>query len=313
MPASTKRGDCAIETFVSEVKTSLLLVDCSSIVIITFFIVVMLKGGLFAGGQKAQARPFKLIFTEILIIAIASWIAEVSCIRIYGFYQYDAPWAIFVDVMPLMVVCIWPFVLLSAREVLHRLKLTPIWAIFIMVLYDASLIEPIAVQAKLWSWNEPGIFNVPFIGILGWAYFAAAVIICLDRLPGSARWATILIAPLATHALLLVTWWGALRWVLRDEIEHNTAVALSLGAAMILAVITLSRKEKADLYVMGPRMAAAALFFVLLWLRGSEINALLVYGGSFALPYILATKWRFERFGALDAERIESGVSAESH
>jgi hypothetical protein len=310
MPASTKSAGWAIRSFMSQVQASLILVECSSVVIIALFIAVMLKGGLFAGSVDGQPRAAKSIFGDILIIAIASWIAEVSCIRIYGFYQYDAPWAVFIDVMPAMVVCIWPFVLLSAREVLHRLKLTQAWAVFLMVLYDASLIEPIAVQAKLWSWNEPGLFKVPFIGILGWAFFAWTVLVCLDRLPAKNRWLTILIAPLATHVLLLFTWWGALRWVLRSELQANTAVALGVGAAIVLGVITVKRKEKAGLYVMAPRMAAAALFFVLLGLRGSQLEALVIYGLSFALPYVLATRWAFERFGAHGAERIESQARA---
>jgi hypothetical protein len=297
---------------VSELRSSLLLVESSSILIISFFLFVMIKGGLMAGGG-GEPRKMKAVLQDVLIIGIASWIAEVSCIRLYGFYQYDAPWTFFVDVMPLMVVFIWPFVLLSAREVLHRLRLSKLWAIFIMVLYDASLIEPIAVQAKLWSWNEPGLFDVPLIGILGWAYFAASVIVCLERIPRRLRVLTIIIAPLATHVLLLATWWGGLRWVLRGSIEPSVAVAGAATISLVLGVLIRFRGERADLYVMAPRMAAAALFFVLLGLRGSDFLALVLYGASFALPYLLATRWRFERFGAVGPEAIESRASAEGY
>jgi len=297
---------------VSEVQTSLLLVESSSVVIISFFLLVMIKGGLMAGGH-GHPRKMKAVLQDVGIIAIASWIAEVSCIRLYKFYQYDAPWTFFVDVMPLMVVLIWPFVLLSAREVLHRLRLPQLSALFIMVLYDASLIEPIAVQAKLWSWNEPGLFDVPLIGILGWAYFAASVILCLDRLPSRFRWMSIFIAPLATHILLLTTWWGALRWILRGSIDPRLAVGLATTVALILGVITLVRRRRADLYVMAPRMAAAVLFFVLLGLRGSNFLALVFYGLSFAVPYLIATRWRFEKFGSDESERIESKIRAQGY
>ena len=43
-----------------------------------------------------------------------------------------------------------------------------------IVLADASLIEPIAVRAGLWRWTEPGLFAVPLVGIVGWAFFAWA-------------------------------------------------------------------------------------------------------------------------------------------
>ena len=39
----------------------------------------------------------------------------------------------------------------------------------LIVLADASLIEPVAVASNLWAWTEPGLFAVPPIGILGWA------------------------------------------------------------------------------------------------------------------------------------------------
>lgn len=289
-----------------DARSWLLAIEVISIGILALFLVVMTRGGLLAGSPDGSPRRFSTVLTDIGIIGVASWIGEVSCIRLYGFYQYDAPWTLFLDVMPLMVVLIWPFVLLSARELVHRLELGGVAALFVIVLYDASLIEPIAVRAGLWSWNEPGLFGVPVIGLLGWAYFGAASIICLDRLPSRFRFATILIAPLATHALLLATWWGGLRWLLRLPIPAPIAAGIALGVGLILGVFVRRRGRTVGLEVMAPRMAAAALFFALLFLRGSDTVPLMVYGLTFAIPYVLATRWSFTRFGSPPLESIES-------
>jgi len=50
-------------------------------------------------------------------------------------------------------------------------------------------------------------------------------------------------------------------------------------------------------------MAAAALFFALLFLRGSDVGALVLYGATFAIPYLVVTRWRFE---AAACARLES-------
>lgn len=261
----------------------LFVVEVASLFILSAFLLVL-----------GRARPFKETFREVAVIGAAAWIAEVTCIRLYGFYQYDAPWTLFVDRMPLLVALIWPFVIISARELARALRLRdsraaphPL-AVFGIVLYDASLVEPLAVRSELWSWNEPGLFGVPLIGILGWAFFAATTSVLLDRLKN--RLFLLVLAPLVTHALLLATWWGALRWMLRDEISPPAAAIVSAAIAIVLTVLVKKLGRKADLAVMGPRMGAAALFFLLLFWRGREIGALIVYCAAFALPYFAATE-----------------------
>jgi hypothetical protein len=275
-------------------RATLLLVEIASIGILSMFMFVMARGGLVAGSKDGRPREMKDVLHELAVIAVASWVAEVSCIRLYAFYQYDAPWTLFVDVMPLLVAIIWPFVLLSARELVVRLRLGGAAALFVIVLYDAALIEPVAVKAGLWSWNEPGLFGVPIIGLLGWGYFGAATSICLEWLPRKYRIATIVIAPLVTHVALLVTWWGGLRWVLRWPIPAEVAAVAALLIATGLGVFVRRRDCKAPLEVMAPRMAAAGLFFVLLFTWGANVAPLVVYALTFAIPYLLATRWRFE-------------------
>lgn len=284
-------------------RSSLLAVEIASILILAFFLAFMAKGGLLAGSKDGRPRSMRAVLYDIAVIAVASWVGEVTCIRWYAFYQYDAPWTFFIDVMPLLVALIWPFVLLSARELVHR-SFSPrlgrggVLALFVIVLYDAALIEPVAVRAGLWSWNEPGLFGVPVIGIVGWAYFGAVAAVCIDRLDGPAKLLTILIAPAVTHVLLVASWWGCLKWILRLPISAPVAAGFALGIALCLGVVVKRSGKAVGLEVMAPRMAAASLFMVLLFLRGSDTAPLLVYGLTFAIPYLLATRWKFDRFGA---------------
>ncbi len=266
-------------------QSLLRLVELASIAILAGFLVLMLR--------RRESRVELL--TDVGVIAAASWVAEVSCIRLYGFYQYDAPWLVFVDVMPLLVALIWPFVILSAREVSASFGLKGGLGVFCFVLYDASLVEPLAVTARLWSWNEPGVFGVPIIGILGWAYFSFFALLGLERLRGPWRLLIILLAPLGTHVALLASWWGLFRWVLRFELDP---LGLAVGASVLagyLAFFVMRRGMKAPLEVMFPRMAAALLFFGLLAIRGKSVAWLPLYALPFAAPYLAGTLWRFAR------------------
>lgn len=266
-------------------------IELASMVILALFLVGMVRFGLRA--PRPHRRTARWALGDIARIAVASWIAEVSCIRLYHFYQYDAPWLLFVDVMPALVALIWPFVILSAREVVHALGLVdargaphPL-AVMAVVVYDAALVEPIAVRTGLWSWNEPGLWSVPVIGILGWGFFAACASALLDTRRPSAL---IVLAPLGTHALLLAGWWGGFRWVLRDPIAPEVAVALSATVAVVAGALVWRRGRQAPLATMVPRMAAAGLFFVLLLVAGGQDRWLVAYGLAFAVPYTLATR-----------------------
>lgn len=266
------------------------VIELASIAILALFLAGMVRYGL-----RATPRPgARAALADILRIAAAAWLAEVSCIRLYGFYQYDAPWLLFLDVMPVLVALIWPFVILSAREVVHALGWVdargaphPL-AVLVVVVYDAALVEPIAVRTGLWSWNEPGLWSVPLIGILGWGLFAACASALLDtRRPSLA----LVLAPLGTHALLLALWWGLFRWVLREPITPEAAVALSVVVALAGAWVVRRRGRTAPLATMVPRMAAAGLFFVLLFVAGGQDLGLIAYGVAFALPYLCATRF----------------------
>src|SRR5208283_4385299 len=115
--------------------------------------------------------------------------------------------------VPLLVVLIWPLVIHSAWDLVRQWQVREGWAISLatgaVVLTDASLMEPVAVRAGLWSWSEPGIFHVPPIGLLGWGCFAALAVFFLER----DGWTTpvkekdalsVLNIVLGTHCFLLI-------------------------------------------------------------------------------------------------------------
>ena len=242
-----------------------------------------------------QAEP-KQFLARFLLVAVACWVAEESCILLYKFYGYNRSWSLFLDQVPLLIILIWPVIIHSALELASQLlhpehKFVPL-AAGAIVCSDAALIEPVAVNAGLWSWSEPGIFHVPPIGILGWGYFAFCSTLMLQRAKrrdrSKGRTLLLLIFPIfGTHLLLLGTWWGALRWV---NTTLNPLVAV--GAAWIFSValvyIILRRGtgrhvEKKTLLL---RLPAALFVFLLLLLNAGGSGLLVVYALAFVPPYL---------------------------
>ncbi len=242
------------------------------------------------------------LFRRMGLVLAASWTAENSVIHAYHFYQYSPRWSIFVDHVPLMIIIIWPVVITSAWDLMNALAgrtggRKVLFAAGAMVFIDAFVMEPIAVQSGLWSWNEPGLFGVPPIGVLGWAYFAVACLAIFDWVDRNRRspWLElgVLVIPMAfTHLTLLVTWWGALRWI-NHPINPWIAVALAWLLHSGLALIAArhpasSRLHRRDLLI---RVPAAGFFFVLLGMDAQNNLPLIVYAIALAPPYLVLT-WR---------------------
>jgi hypothetical protein len=232
---------------------------------------------------------------RIVLVSAASWIAEESCVFLYEFYGYSPDWNLFLAHIPLLVIVIWPVIVHSAWDLTSQLlrpghRLVPLAAAAI-VLTDASLIEPVGVHSKLWAWNQAGIFDVPPIGILGWAYFAMLCFFLFEkgrRQNGKKRFdLLILVLPvIGTHLLLLVTWWGALRWAkihVDPRLAAGGAWALSLYLVyLILKHRTGTRVKKKTLLL---RLVGALFFFTWFALNVSDAT-LLVYGVAFVPPYL---------------------------
>lgn len=238
-------------------------------------------------------EPRRLI-ARMLVMMAAGWLTEDACIHLYGFYGYSPEWTVILDKVPLLVIMIWPVVIHSAWDLGRALasasqRAIPAAAIVgaLIVLADASLIEPIAVRVGLWQWYEPGIFTVPVIGIVGWSLFTLLCLWAFEarRLP---VWSALAISFVGTHLGLLALWWGGLRWVSR-ELDPAWVAGAAWCAALPLAVWMWRRGVGQGMGLRLPMLRApgAAFFFVLLavyctWARDA---ALIAYALAFGLPY----------------------------
>jgi hypothetical protein len=234
--------------------------------------------------REPQPRAF---LGTVALLAMLACIAEDSCIRLYGFYDYNpAVWRMFIDQVPLLVVLIWPVVILSTCDLLFAGEPHPRWWwLSVFVLVDASLMEPIATQAQLWTWHEPGVFAVPIIGILGWGFFALGVAYGLHRRQQGHHWAWLLLAPAMCHALLLASWWGVFRWV-RGEVPVLLIVAMSMVVSLYAWWRTRHVGGRRQTVLMR---APAAVFFLLL-LPQAAAHAPMLW--AYALPFSLPWLWQ---------------------
>jgi hypothetical protein len=232
----------------------------------------------------------------ILIVCATSWITEESCILLYDFYDYSINWGLFLAHLPLLVIVIWPIIIHSAWNLASQMvrpghRLVPLTAA-VIVLTDAALLEPMGVQTGLWSWNQPGLFNVPPIGILGWAYFAFLSALFFEqrkRLNGM-KWVNLLnlIVPIiGTHMLLLITWWGVFRWV-KISIDPKLAAGFAWVLSLLLVSVILKRRTGARIMkkTLLLRLLGALCLFTWLALNSNEWTLLIVYATAFAPPYL---------------------------
>ena len=274
---------------------------------------------------RAGDAPLRHAFTvRFAVLAVASFVAEDTVIRAYGLQAYATDWSARLDHVPLVIVLSWPVVIdsaatlaravlagapLRARAQRSSFRIALLGAA--IVLADASLIEVIAARAGLWRWTEPGLFGVPVIGIVGWAVFAFVAILVLERARAAARLAVVVLAPLATHALLVSSYWLAFRWI-RGERSTAAAAGLAWGASVVVSSMVTNASARGRGLATVPvselllRLPGASFFFVLLAMTSSAparfaapdarsyavpdagVLALLAYAAAFAPPYLTA-------------------------
>lgn len=272
--------------------------ECACAVVVALTLALMARGR--PGGTSRLLGDYGAL-------AIAGYIGEETCVRVYGFYHYAPGWDLRVDAVPVLVPLIWPLVILSARSVAASLapRASVVGRGLVvagLVVADASLVEVVAVRAGLWSWAEEGYLGVPVIGILGWAFFAFAADVTralVERAPRLVGLSAIVVAaPPVTHALIQIAWWGLFRWTVRGpvgELGTYVVVGLSMGAT-VLAVVGRARGLAMPLDVATPRMVAAALFVTELALvakpwDGAIGRALWIHAAAIAVPYFAATRF----------------------
>ncbi|MSP23909.1 MAG: carotenoid biosynthesis protein [Myxococcales bacterium] len=285
-------------------------IEASAFAIVAIFIVVRARRASVPGAFLAR----------LAWLAVASFVAEDTCIHLYGFYAYHPNWSVFVDRVPLAILLIWPVVIHSAWDLARRL-LGPTHAFVplagaAIVLADAWLIEPVSVTAGLWSWTEPGLFNVPPVGVFGWSFHAGLCMLVLARTEPPREQtgmlvlarteppreqtraairhdALLLLTPLGTHALLLASWWGLFRW-LPAPLPLWPLVVMAWCTSLALVTWSVHSRARARVPIadMLVRTPAAGFFFTLLALvakdpnAGSVIAPLSAWVLAFAPPYL---------------------------
>jgi hypothetical protein len=232
----------------------------------------------------------------IVLVATSAWIVEETCIRLYGFYSYSRNWHILLSRLPLMVIVVWPALIHSAWDLASQLlgyghRFVPLAAGGI-VLSDAAFIETVSVRSGFWAWQEPGIFNVPLIGILGWACFAflCAFLYEEGRRRKHRLWFSLLVIVLpavGTHLFLLVSWWGLFRWInipIEAEIAAATAWTVSIGLVFVFLRFRSGLHVKKKTLLL--RLLAALFFFTLLVCNADGSLFFILFVVAFAPPYL---------------------------
>ncbi|APR77339.1 Hypothetical protein A7982_02686 [Minicystis rosea] len=245
----------------------------------------------------ARRRPARDLLADYAALAVAGWIGEETCVAFYGYYRYADGWHLRLHHVPILVPLIWPLVILSARDVAMTLwpSARRFWPLIVgaVVAFDASLVEVVAVRARLWSWAEPGHLGVPIIGMLGWGYFAIGADAALGR---GRRLLAVVAAPAAAHALIQLTWWGGFRWGLRRDLGSASVLGVAvLGGLSLLLVLSARRRGGGiPMDVAIPRMVAASLFFTLLVTTAPADVPLWIHTAAVAVPYLAATRYARE-------------------
>jgi hypothetical protein len=244
--------------------------------------------------MMARQRPWKELLADYAALAVAGWVGEHTCVTWYEYYGYAPMWHGRLGAVPVMVPLIWPLVIMSARDVVRSIapqagRWAPI-LVGALVVFDASLVEVIAVRAGLWRWAEPGHLGVPVLGIIGWGFFAALAHVALER-PLVQRPLALVIALVGTHLLILAAWWGLFRWVIRGDHGDASLVGLCVLSLAALAggLYAVRAGGALPLAVGAPRMAAAALFFALLVKVAPDDVRLWIHVACVAVPYLVVT------------------------
>ncbi len=238
--------------------------------------------------RASDATERRAFLVRFGVLAAGALLGEDSVIRAYRYYGYAPSWSLKLDLVPVIVVLVWPVVIDSAAAIARSLVRGPLRVASLaaaIVLLDASLIEPIAVRAGLWSWTHPGIFDVPLIGITGWAMFTWAAVLAIET--DRAKLVPLL-APLATHVLLLASYWLLFKWI-AGSVSDEVAVIGALAVLVVVTLLALRHGRRIPVMDILARAPGALFFFVLLaTLPSTGRLPLVLYALAFAPPYLVA-------------------------
>jgi hypothetical protein len=250
---------------------------------------------IYVAGHTIKEQKPTLFLKQFLFTAVAAWMAEESSIRFYGTYAYSSVWNLIIVDVPLVVIVVWPALVHSAIALSSFFSTPNSCYVHLLaggiVLTDAMLIEPISAGFNLWQWHQPGLFGVPIIGILGWAYFTffSTGFFSPLNLPGGIKLNSplmLVLAVIGTHLFLLVSYWAFFKWMITPINPILSAVVVWIGSAILFFLFAFT--NIGDRVVLKPlliRIPAAIFFFALLFV-GKNPLPLIIYCLAFIPPYI---------------------------
>jgi len=259
---------------------------------------------------------------RMALVSLAAWAAEESAIRWYHFYSYSPVWKLFLGQVPVMVIIVWTYVIHSAwdlgAQVMHPgRRWVPLLAAAI-ILTDAVAIETVAVNAAAWSWQRPGIFGVPPIGLLGWAFFAFFCLWILEarrsKRIGYGDLLLLAVPVIGTHGLLWLAWWGGFRWLVDFNLQASTVPAAWLLSVILVRVIAGRRLgEKVARSTLLLRLPAAVVFYfylINLAMKTTGLVWLVALLTAWAPPYLVMMAQQYRIFGGMGSEKPVNGQSS---
>jgi hypothetical protein len=244
----------------------------------------------------------KIFLKRFLFCATAAWMAEESSIMLYKFYAYHPVWNFFIADIPIVVVIVWPAIVHSATVLSSDLQppkssLIPLIAGCI-VLTDAMLIEPVAVNSNLWLWYRPGVFGVPLIGFFGWAIFAFfstgffVPVDWLGRIKNNLPM-LLVISLIGTHLFVLFSYWIFFKWTMLSISPVFSVVAVWIISAITLSLVFFAKIGcRVKLKTLIVRLPAAIFFYFLLFVEKDSPTPLILYSFAFTMTSYKNSKIR---------------------
>ena len=195
-----------------------------------------------------------------------------------------------------MVLIIWPMVIHSASDMAAQIGGSRNGNAFIgtaaVVFTDAALIEPVSTHAGLWSWFEPGLFQVPPIVPFGWAVFGGLCAFTSQKirrhqLPLPAHFLILFFPVMGTHLALITLWWGAFRWVnITIDPRYGVILAWAVTVYVVLRILQNKPGRRLEKKALLLRLPGALFFFALLALKNDGDHWLPAYALAFVPPYL---------------------------
>lgn len=249
-----------------------------------------------------KKQDYKIVLWNFTLLLACSWLGEQSVITFYDFYSYSEQWIKLGDV-PVAVAMIWPFLIVTARNLFNSLDLSvanKALLVAVVIFLNALFVEAIAVKLGLWAWHVEGVLLwFPLIGVVGWGLYAFFV----EYWKAKNNKLYFVLVLLSLHAALVTLWWSSFRWfsfpvevtlvpvfsslIVIGMICYRKKLSVSnegmlhlafMGLGFLIFVFTSLRFDRSDVFLLSHIAWVSLPYFTLILLRSrtmflSKINS----------------------------------------